>query len=62
MTDLEILKEMLDRAHIEYDETTWERDGKKFNVLTVERGYVGFATEFQFAEDTGRLADMGAYE
>lgn len=57
MSDLETMKKMLSKASIEFSEET-ELKGP---VLTVERGYVGFVTVFQF-DANGTLLDMGAYE
>lgn len=74
MTDLETIKEMLDRAGIEYEESSgkvWtdpsEEDSEKepkdkVIFLTVERGYIGFLSQFMFLEKTGQLWDLGAYE
>lgn len=56
--DLSVLEAMLQRAGIDY-----HRDGvyPSETQITVERGYSGFVTSFQFCDD-GRLRDMGAYE
>lgn len=53
MTDRERIIEMLTRAKIEYTEKDYE--------LSVERGYVGFASTFTFNED-GSLKNLEAYE
>ncbi len=57
MKDIDILKEMFDKAKIEY--TTKEYEGKP--ALYIERGYVGFSSEFSFSPD-GKLLDVRAYE
>ena len=61
-SDLELLKQMFDRAGIEYSES--RLDGTKRGVffeLTVERGYSGFVTSYEFNAE-GALTDTGAYE
>ncbi len=57
MTDLQTLQAMLDRAQILY---TTETD-RGILYLSVERGYSGFVTNFEFDAE-GKLLDMGAYE
>ena len=52
--DRDTLKNMLNRAKIEYTEY---EDG---TFLTVERGYVDFSTTFEF-DANGNLKNMGAY-
>jgi len=59
-SDLKKLKEMLDRVKISYTEETFVRSNSA-TTLTVERGYTGFATSFEF-DAAGMLVDMGAYE
>jgi hypothetical protein len=71
MTDLDILKEMLDRAKIEYiftEEAEFIRGNAEElgqnganRQLQVERGYAGFVTVFGFDEN-GMLTGMGAWE
>lgn len=69
LTDLFDLRIMLERACIEY---TIDPDAKypltersdeqeRFIQLTVEKGYIGFQTIFEFNSD-GRPLTMGAYE
>jgi hypothetical protein len=57
MTDLQALQAMLERAKIDH---TNADDGKS-KSLSVERGYSGFVTVFEFDSD-GKLLDMGAWE
>ena len=52
-TDQEILREMLDRAQIIYTEDAFS--------LTVEGGYAGFVSVFNFNLD-GDLEALGAWE
>ena len=60
MTDKETIVEMLTRAKIafEEDELTFKK-GK--TSITVERGYAGFCSVFEFNPD-GSLKDLGAWE
>lgn len=59
MDDLEILRNMLERAKIEFAEIEHVHHGGI--DINVERGYAGFSTNFSF--DINRnLVDMGAYE
>jgi len=57
MTDLEQLKAMLERAHIEFNISPYA-DGI---VIVVDGGYVGFWTQFAF-DTSGALLSIGAYE
>lgn len=57
MTDLNTLKDMLAHTDIKYEQLNI--NGQP--ALNVERGYIGFVTQFIFTEE-GALADMGAYE
>jgi hypothetical protein len=62
MTDLQTLQAMLERAKIEHcNIENTNADGKKSKSLSVERGYSGFITIFEFDSD-GKLLDMGAWE
>lgn len=61
MTDLEIIKDMLRRANLKYEEHPMERRGLVGGVeLTIEAGYFGFYTSMVF--NNGKLVEMGAYE
>ena len=59
MSDLDTLKDMLERAGIAYREGA-RTDGEILQ-LTIEGGYIGFVTECEF-DKHGNLKDMGAYE
>lgn len=61
MTDLASLKNILERADIPYEGSEEKSDGTHTFTITVERGYAGFVTIFQF-DKYGKLVDMGAYE
>ncbi len=57
MTDLKTIEEMFNRTEILY---TKETVGDILHI-SVERGYSGFVTTFEF-DINGKLLDMGAYE
>ena len=57
MDDRSAIKAMLERAKIEYRETTEEAA----SCLYVERGYIGFCVEFKFKPD-GALENVSAWE
>jgi len=62
MTDLESLKNMLDRAEIEWkEEKVEDQNAEQCTELYVEQGYAGFYTCFEF-DKYGKLDDVGAYE
>lgn len=65
MNDMETLKEMLEKAGIEYEfegsNHSWPRDDDLCYLLTVYGGYSGFATQFDF-DSKGKLIRMGAFE
>ena len=57
MDDRSAIRAMLERAKIEYKETTKEAA----SCLYVERGYIGFCVEFKFKPD-GALENVSAWE
>lgn len=61
MTDLNALKDMLNRAKIEYVEEDHKVKEDWITFVFVEKGYSGFVTQFEF-DMHGKLLDMGAYE
>jgi hypothetical protein len=65
-TDIEIIRALLDRAQIPFEEEGPIGPDMGFGCLdrtiTVERGYRGFCTVFAFRPEGGSLRDMGAYE
>lgn len=61
MTDLNSLKDMLERADIEYKMNPYKKDEDSADELWIEKGYAGFVTIFSFDEH-GKLVDVGAYE
>lgn len=58
MSDRKVLEEMFERAGIEFE---YVRDTSTGSTMMVERGYIGFSTQFDFDED-GMLYDMSAGE
>lgn len=60
-SDLDVLQDMFDRAGIEFEVQTSSGDNLTITDLTVERGYIGFVTQFTF-DGNGKLIEMGAYE
>lgn len=60
MSDFETMKEMLTRSNIEYKIYEFN-DENTAPQLTVDGGYHGFYTIFDFKED-GSLASVEAYE
>ena len=62
MNDFETMKEMLTRSNIEYKVYEYHGEGTApRQYLTVDGGYHGFYTIFDFKED-GSLASVEAYE
>lgn len=57
MTDYEKLIAMFNKAKIAYD-TDANKDGK---TITVEAGYIGFASVFEFDKEEN-LLKVGAYD
>lgn len=55
MTDKEILIEMFNRNKIKFTLLDYE------NIITIEAGYVGFASDFYFDKDDN-LQSVEAYE
>lgn len=64
MTDIEMIKAMLTRAGIDYEESTVCEGAHNAGMpqVSVYRGYTGFVTDMTFDKDTGALIDMGAWE
>lgn len=63
MTDLEVMKAMLDRAGLKYEAIV--RDAKDRTVVCCEdgtAGYHGFAAILEFRTSDGALVDTGGTE
>jgi len=60
VNDKEVLKEMLTRAKIPFEEKPAGKSGDETDII-VERGYPYFVTVFCF-DAAGQLKDMGAFE
>lgn len=65
-TDLTRMKEMLERAGIDYEFNQTDSVENAYNVpifyVTIERGYVGLVSEIYFRQDDESLLDICAYE
>lgn len=57
-TDLETMVHMIDKAHLEYEFDSTEKD---FTYISIEAGYVGFITYITF-DKQGSLISIKAYE